>query len=56
MQSEAAIRLGVYASFASLMKFGGSSCILDAPHTFQGVVILVGKFGQALMDRETVLN
>jgi hypothetical protein len=38
------------------MKFGGSSCILDAPHTFQGVVILIDKVGHALMERETVLN
>jgi hypothetical protein len=37
------------------MKFGGSSCILDAPHTFQGVVILI-DIGHALMERETVLN
>lgn len=34
IQSEAAIRSGVYASFASLMKFGGSSSVSEAPQTW----------------------
>ena len=34
MQSDAARTSGVYASFASLMKFGGTSWELEAPHTF----------------------
>lgn len=33
IQSDAAIRSGVYASFASFMKFGGSSW-LEAPQTW----------------------